>query len=513
MSSRVIQSLVVCMMLVSVPLGLAGGLDYRNPPQGKFVDEWAVIRMGGQKCGYNHTVMTRKGDMVKSSTLEVLRISRAGQSISVTQLMNSEETVDGQPRSFAAEMDMAFRKVHMQGVVRDGKVVVQLQQFGNQITETLDYPSGALMTWGAKRAEHLKGYAAGTKFELSVYVPVLSTSHAAILKFKIEGEEEIEVDGHKRRGIRCVQEMHSPGSPMPLHLVTWVDPHKHEMLKMKMDVMGMPMEVVPCLREVALADFDPPEAFMKTLVSADKPIDRKTARRIKMKLVLEGEGPDLPPLPKTGMQTPSKPTDRSVVLDVARQDHTALAKAKKYDKPDKKALAEFCEPNIYINSGDPAVRKMADQAAGKAKTPYEIADRLRVYVSEKITDKNLNIGFASASEVCRNMSGDCSEHAVLLAALGRAKGVPSRVVCGLVYVPWFKGADNVFGFHMWTQFYINGQWVDFDAAQNESDCNPTHIALTVDSLHDSGLGDLAFAILPVMARLQIEIMECEPAGK
>jgi transglutaminase-like putative cysteine protease len=178
----------------------------------------------------------------------------------------------------------------------------------------------------------------------------------------------------------------------------------------------------------------------------------------------------------------------------------------------KPPAAEYLQANMYINHDDAAVTKMADEAAGDAKTPYEIADRLRVFVSEKIEDKNLNVGFASASEVCRNMSGDCSEHGVLLAALGRAKGIPSQVACGLVYVPHFVGTENVFGFHMWTQFWIDGQWVDFDAAQNESDCNPTHIAVITDSLQDGGLGELAFAVLPMMARLKIEVIEVEPAS-
>jgi hypothetical protein len=251
---------------------------------------------------------------------------------------------------------------------------------------------------------------------------------------------------------------------------------------------------------------------MNTLVEVGTPIDHKTVQRIKMKLSLEGDGPDMPAFPKTGMQTPSNADARSVVLEVARQDHAALAKARASSKIDKKAFAEFLEPNVYINSGDPAVRKMAAEAAGDAKDPYEIADRLRAHVGEIIADKGLNIGFASASEVCRNKAGDCSEHAVLLAALARARDIPSRVACGLVYVPSFRGTEHVFGFHMWTQVYIDGQWVDLDAAQNETDCNPTHIALVLDSLHASGLGDLAFAIFPVMARLKIEIVDCEPVS-
>ena len=150
---------------------------------------------------------------------------------------------------------------------------------------------------------------------------------------------------------------------------------------------------------------------------------------------------------------------------------------------------------------------MARQAAGGEKRPYAICDRLRKYVTDEISDKNLSVGFATASEVARNRQGDCSEHAVLLAALGRALGIPSRVVYGIVYVPTFETTDNVFGFHMWVQFLIGEKWVDFDPAQGESDCNPTHIAFTTSSMKDVSMADFAFPLLRIIGQLKLEVLE------
>jgi transglutaminase-like putative cysteine protease len=227
-------------------------------------------------------------------------------------------------------------------------------------------------------------------------------------------------------------------------------------------------------------------------------------------LTVTGEGDPIPDLPATGMQTARRLPDGPVELEVARQDHQALRSAQPSELGGE--LSEYLDSNVWINSDDPDVKAMASEAARDATTPYEIADSLRRYVTEVIKQKNLNIGFASASEVCRNREGDCSEHAVLLAALGRVHRLPSRVVMGLVYVPAFTGAQDIFGFHMWTQFHIGGQWVDFDAAQHESDCNPTHIAVAVSSLQGAALGDMAFALVNVIGRLKIEIVEAEPSS-
>ena len=88
--------------------------------------------------------------------------------------------------------------------------------------------------------------------------------------------------------------------------------------------------------------------------------------------------------------------------------------------------------------------------AGRGQ-PLEKAQRLNHWVFQNIREKNFGVGFAAASEVARNLTGDCSEHAVLLAALRRACDIPARVVVGLVYVEKHQG----FGYHMWDEVYID----------------------------------------------------------
>ena len=58
---------------------------------------------------------------------------------------------------------------------------------------------------------------------------------------------------------------------------------------------------------------------------------------------------------------------------------------------------------------------------------------LRQTARRHITHSTLATGFASASETVRSREGDCTEHAMLLAALLRADHIPSRVCTGVVY--------------------------------------------------------------------------------
>ena len=65
--------------------------------------------------------------------------------------------------------------------------------------------------------------------------------------------------------------------------------------------------------------------------------------------------------------------------------------------------------------------------------PWQIAVALERWVRDNIRQKNYSQGFATATEVAQSLEGDCTEHAVLLAALCRARQIPARVGVGLVY--------------------------------------------------------------------------------
>jgi hypothetical protein len=123
--------------------------------------------------------------------------------------------------------------------------------------------------------------------------------------------------------------------------------------------------------------------------------------------------------------------------------------------------------------------------------------RLETRVRAHITDKSMRIGYASALETLRAREGDCTEHAVLLAALGRARGIPTRVVNGLAYASAFAGRQQVFVPHAWVQAWIGDRWASFDAALPGFDAG--HIAFS------AGDGDPAgfFAGVSLLGNVRI----------
>ena len=96
---------------------------------------------------------------------------------------------------------------------------------------------------------------------------------------------------------------------------------------------------------------------------------------------------------------------------------------------------------------------------------------------------------------------------MLLAALLRADGIPSRVAAGLVWAEYFAGEKNVFAWHLWTQALIGGRWVDLDATlpSNGESFHVGHVLLAVTPLTDAASDPAWASLLSSMGNLSIEL--------
>jgi transglutaminase-like putative cysteine protease len=158
-------------------------------------------------------------------------------------------------------------------------------------------------------------------------------------------------------------------------------------------------------------------------------------------------------------------------------------------------------PSIFIQSDDELVRLRARRAVGREKDPWKLGTALEQYVHQYIKKKDFTRAFASAAEVARAPEGDCTEHAVLLCALLRANGIPARAVIGLIYMQ----DRQAFGYHMWTEAYIDGMWAPLDAMLGRGGIGAAHLKIDHTSL--GGPSDYAsfLPVLRIAGQLAIEV--------
>ena len=115
-----------------------------------------------------------------------------------------------------------------------------------------------------------------------------------------------------------------------------------------------------------------------------------------------------------------------------------------------------------------------------------------------------DINFATASQVAKDLRGDCRQYAMLTTALCRAAGVPSRTAVGLVYVRPEKG-EPFLGFHMWTEVWIKGQWLGLDATLGQGSIGPGHLKIADHSWNTHTLAPV-LPVLRVMGKAKVEVL-------
>jgi len=174
--------------------------------------------------------------------------------------------------------------------------------------------------------------------------------------------------------------------------------------------------------------------------------------------------------------------------------------------------AAYLKSTPYVQSNDPEIDRLALDVVGKEKRAYFAARMLQQWVYGHISQKDLSLGFASAKETLLNREGDCTEHAVLLTALTRALGIPSRVAVGLIYLPNGDSQAGRFVYHMWTEIYLGnedkGEWVPLDATRPEPLTDATHIKLADSALSNADdLVHLTQRVTDVMGRMKIDVLK------
>ncbi len=202
------------------------------------------------------------------------------------------------------------------------------------------------------------------------------------------------------------------------------------------------------------------------------------------------------PLPQTGEQR-VRAEDGFITLDICDTCGPGLP-------ADGETLAAALRPTTWLQSDHPRLQAMAAAIRG-----YNVSDARKMELLLErgipyLEEADFN-GHYSALDTIERRRGDCTEAAVLLAALGRAAGIPTRVASGVSYSrESYHGISNAFIPHSWVVAYVDGRWRSFDLSLREFDS--THIALTIgdgDPRSIAAAGQLASLLrLDTMAEIR-----------
>jgi transglutaminase-like putative cysteine protease len=166
-----------------------------------------------------------------------------------------------------------------------------------------------------------------------------------------------------------------------------------------------------------------------------------------------------------------------------------------------------------LDADDPDVVRFARRGAGSRGTTRERAESLRAAVHRHIHRKGMSTAFAGAGETVRTRAGDCTEHAVLLAAALRAVDIPSRTVSGLVWTRHDGADEGAFLWHMWTQAAVDDRWIDLDATlPGRRGFHPGHLAVAVSDGSPRDIESSGRAMLDVFGAVEIDVLSDDREG-
>jgi hypothetical protein len=455
-----------------------------------------------RKAGYRKTV---EKEVIRSGTsrrlieaVEHFRVTRFGEPTEVELKASSLETPKGEVLEFQYEIDMGSSPRRVQGKIADDRLHYQLTVGGRTQSETRSWSPmdrGFFAVEQSLRDDPMKP---GQRRSVRTLLPMFDL--VAEVELTAERLEATKLLSGTFELLRLHATTTFPdGRSVDSYL--WMDP-RGEILKATIDALKQ--ETLRATKEIALdeddiLDFD---LALNVIVPLDAPLDNPHAtRRVEYEVTLADTDAGAVFASSDSQEVkPRSDGTAHIIVHAVRPGTPAPG-----DRKSRAPTDDDVQPNPLIQSDDPQVVEMSLAAAGQASDAWTAATALEKHVHQVLTRADFGQVLATAAEVVRTRRGDCTEHAVLLAALCRARGIPARVAIGLVYVERQGG----FLYHMWNEAWINGRWIPLDATLGRGGIGAAHLKLADSSLKGESAYTSMLPVMAVVGKLKIEVLQAE----
>ncbi|MGC9320253.1 MAG: transglutaminase-like domain-containing protein, partial [Armatimonadota bacterium] len=476
-------------------LGLASCSQMvQPPPTGEELEqlvgtEWYSVLIFGQPSGYARieaeVIEAPEGAHMRTSEDVKVLVDLLGQSREVSKSQVTEYDQQLRPVSIELVKDELGRPVRAEAQLDDGELVVRTTAGeGPDATPTVDtfevpddLASDLILGIKLVRGE----LEVGDTVQYSVYAPEINVIDRHIVT--VDRRES--VNGTEALVVRAASE------ELGIEVVSWIAEDGTMLRQRAPGLMDLTLERVT--EEEALASLAPFELSNVIEVQHHLPMVR-SLRQVRLRVIRKvGEAAEL--IPQTPRQTVT-PEGEQATVTISRE------------RPPKDSLplpitgesmAEYLQPNKYLQCDDPELVKIAREAVGEETDAWGAAQKLCSWVHREMQKVQSEPRPVTALEVLKEMRGDCTEHAILLAAMGRAVGLPTRMVTGLAYT------GGKFGYHAWTEVYV-GRWVEMDPAWGEMTADAGHLLIYSSSLEQAEWARASLATGRTIGAIEMELL-------
>ena len=451
--------LIVFVSLLLIRLGVFQRIDTeqtRDYPLATqtWVDRetWMSVSQHGQKIGYSHRQFSRSNEGFRVVEFVFMRINMMGMIQDIRYRTEGMFQQDLTLSSFNFDLQSNLFQFKARGI-SDGKTLMLMAgPSGSERRVQLPLESETFLPVGLLEILNTKTLKPGFSRTLYVFDPATQSSRP--LKIAILGEEAISVLGRQENALKVSLDF--MGAPQ----FAWIG--KDGTVLKEEGFLGIRLEQVT--REEALAKL--PVSAGADLgeiasIPANKTLDEiHQLMELKVRLDrIETEGLFL----DGGRQS-----YRDKILTIRKESlfRSNFLESKGRLFEDGKT---HLETTPFIQADHPEIVSKTREIVSPTESVRVKANKLVSWVNHHIQKRPV-LSVPNALETLQRRLGDCNEHAVLLAALARAAGIPAQVEAGLVY------QEGRFYYHAWNILYV-GSWMTADAVMNQLPADVAHIRL------------------------------------
>jgi len=461
---------------------------------------WEILMLGGTPMGHAQTTVRpvlRDGRRVLAiEGLQRMTMLRDGTPVTIEVRFSSLETPEGQVIGFESDTPA----IHMRGHTEGDQLVVEVSGSGRTERWTKAWSPRYRGFLGIQQSLWEAPMQPGQSRTITCLDP--TTGEAASTRLDARDYETVRLLHETRKLLRIDTQTTLAGQTLVGAL--WTDA-SGEILKSWTDLMDMESyRAQPGEAQLASASAAASAATVDMIRSIAIPVARRLdrpmeTRRVRYRVRLEGGDP-AEVFPSEGCQRVKRLDGRSAEITVVARRLGEAVAAGPADPPPSRADSQ---PSQIVQSDDPRIIAAAERAAGTQADAAQAARRLERFVFETIAQKDYRQAFDSAVDALTSGRGDCTEHAVLLTALARARGIPARAAIGLVYV------EGKFLYHMWTEVYVADRWFGLDATRAAGGISGAYLKIAYTSLESTTAYASLLPVARVAGKLSIEILEAD----
>jgi hypothetical protein len=485
------------------------------PP--KVVKEtWDAAYLEGAKTGTLHTVtleQERDGQKLYRVTMTMdLRIRRYNAVVPFRVETGDIESADGKVRSMWLTQFAQGRSMTQTGVVSGKELTLGREQRA--------WADDALSLRKQDSVYRDHKAKTGDRFVYRVYEPTLwapvtmrvtvkEPEAVDLLVARAAGEKgKVERQTKKLLRVEAVPdkvEVDGNAQQLPRQ-VNWLD-DKLDVARSETEIPGLgTITLYRTTKEIAEEDGAAPALLpdlgLNSLIRLNRAIPRPhDVADVVYRVTVKGDDNPATTFARDDRQKASDPKGDSFTLTVTQQAVPVEAAEAAGVKE------EFTQSSYFIDSDDAKVKEFAAEAIGREGDALGRARRIEQWVHSHMTGAS-DIGFAPASQIARDLKGDCRQHAMLTAAMCRAAGVPARTAVGVVYAE-DPTRGPMLVFHMWTEVWARGKWLGVDATLGRGGVGPAHLKITDASWHNTQTLAPLLPVIRVMGKLAIEVAKVD----